>query len=642
MSSSAEWQDFKEKVRTSTDLVALVSETVKLQPLHGGREYSGLCPFHGDHSPSMRVYPDRQSFRCWACQTGGDCFEFVMQRDKISFREALESLADRARLERPKAVHGAANPAPQGGVSKTQIHEALGWAENLFHEFLWSAPGAAAAREYLTDRGVTPETIRRFKLGYHPDNWEWLQGQAKAKFSKEQLLAARLIGERQEGGGYYDNFVDRVMFPIHDAQGKTVAFGGRVLPNAPKTSMGKYWNSPESPVFSKSRLIWGLDYAREAIVKSGTAILMEGYMDCIMAQQAGVTNCVATLGTALTEHHVTILKRLARTVVLVYDGDDAGQNATEKALARFMAQELDLRILTLTGDQDPADVMLDQGPDWFLEQAGKAPEVWEFKLKRLIQRYGVNTIDGAHRVLEEMLELLCEVPTYLGSMPAGSWQLKEDMLLGKLFQRLGIPEQNVRNRLKELRKLHTEKTLTNTIASNMNLPGGTPQSRASSSQIQRLMRGPTTDQQIEAELLQLVLLYPETLEKIRQEITPAEFNCPEFRQLWQHCLVLDEQKILPSIQNILLRLEQSELTPLAVWLDEDGRRRQGRSDFEFLFDHAMQAVRRRRVLKTGTQSQDGLGATPDDLKTNQPVDSKTLLQRITEKQRRLQRPDSET
>lgn len=641
MSSTALWQDFKEKVRTSTDLVSLISETVTLQPVGGGREYMGLCPFHGDHTPSMRVYPDRQSFRCWACNTGGDCFEFVMQRDKVSFRDALESLADRARLELPKVTNGTLNQPPRDGVSKSQIHEVLGWAENAFHEFLWSASGGAVARDYLTNRGVTPETIRRFKLGYHPNNWDWLQSQAKTKFSKEQLLAARLIGERPNGGGFYDNFVDRVMFPIHDPQGKTVAFGGRVLPGSPETNQGKYWNSPESAVFSKSRLIYGLNVARDAIVSAGTAILMEGYMDCIMAQQAGVANCVATLGTALTEHHVTALKRLARTVVQCYDGDEAGQNATEKSLARFLAQELDLRILTLPGQQDPADVMLDQGAEWFLEQAAKAPEIWEFKLKRVIQRYGIDTVDGAHRVLEEMLSLLCEVPTYLGSMPAGRWQLREDILLGKLFQRLGIPERNVRNRLKELRKLHADKMVSAAAAANMNLSGGTPQSRASSPQIQRLMRRPTRDEQIDAELLQIVLLYPETLNSIREQIAPEEITSAELRQLWNLFLDLADRNLLPNIQNVQLELEESELRQLAVWLDEDGRRRQGRTEFETLLDHATQAVRRRRVLKSGTHSQDGLGASPD-LKKNQTVDSKTLLQQITDMQRRLQRPESET
>lgn len=627
MSSQSQWQDFKELVRTRTDLVALIGEAVTLQPRHGGREFVGLCPFHDDHTPSMRVYPERQSFRCWACQTGGDCFEFVMRRENVPFPEALQLLADRAHLDPPKSEHKHPQANPTGAISKFQLYEVLAWAENQFHEFLWSASGAKHVREYLTGRGMTPETIRRFKLGYHPDNWEWLQTQAKARFSKEQMVAARLIGERPENGGYYDNFVDRVMFPIHDAQGKTVAFGGRVLPGSPKTNMGKYWNSPESVLFTKSRVIYGLHHAREAIVKVDTAILMEGYMDCIMAQQAGVSNCVATLGTALTEQHVTTLKRLARKVVLVYDGDEAGQSATEKSLARFLAQELDLRILTLTGDQDPADVMLDQGADWFLEQAARAPELWEFKLKRVIDRYGVNTIDGAHRVLEEMLELLSEVPAYLGSSPVGRWQMREDILLGRLFQRLGIPERNVRDRLNELRRQRAAK------AADMSSAAPTPQSHAASPQIHRLMKRATADEQIEVELLQIVFLYPETVNSIRQEISTKDFTNPQLRQLWELCLQLREQQILPSFDQVLLRLDDSELKPLAVWLDETAHQKKITTE---LLGHTLHAVKRRRVRDMRPSTQDGPGATPDNLNINEPVDGKTLLQQAMEKQRRLQ------
>lgn len=632
MSSQSQWQDFKEQVRTSTDLVALIGEAVTLQPIRGGQEFVGLCPFHADHTPSMRVYPERQSFRCWACQTGGDCFEFVMRRENVSFREALELLAERARIDLPKSFDN--NPQPQqvGGIGKPQLYEVLSWAENQFHNFLLEASGAKHVRDYLAERGLKPETIRRFKLGYHPDNWEWLQTQAKAKFSKEQMLAARLIGERQEKGGYYDNFVDRLMFPIHDPQGKTVAFGGRVLPGSPKTNMGKYWNSPESVLFTKSRIVWGLHYSREAIVKADTAIVMEGYMACIMAQQAGIPNCVATLGTALTEQHVTILKRLARKVILVFDGDEAGQNATEKSLARFLGQELDLRILTLTGGQDPADVMLAQGPEWFLEQAAKAPELWEFKLKRVTERYDINSLDGGHRVLEEMLELLAEVPAYLGSTPVGRWQMREDILLGKLFQRLGIPERNVRDRLNELRRQRAQK------AADMSSSEATRQSHAASTQIHRLMRRPTTDEQIEAELLQIVLLYPETVNSIRLEISPKDITNPVLRQLWELCLEILEAQILPGVEQILLRLESSDLKPLVVWLDESARLKNVTPD---LLSHTLHAVKRRRVREQRAPTQDGPGAPQDEVKINAPVDSKTLLQQAMERQRRLQeRPNT--
>lgn len=627
MSSQSQWQDIKEQVRTRTDLVALIGEAVTLQPMRGGQEFVGLCPFHADHTPSMRVYPDRQSFRCWACQTGGDCFEFVMRRENVSFREALELLADRARIDLPKSFDKNQQNNQPGGIGKPQLYEVLSWAENQFHNFLLEAAGAKHVRQYLAERGLQPETIRRFKLGYHPDNWEWLQGQAKARFSKEQMLAARLIGERPEKGGYYDNFVDRVMFPIHDPQGKTVAFGGRVLPNAPKSNMGKYWNSPESVLFTKSRIIWGLHHAREAIVKADTAIVMEGYMDCIMAQQAGVANCVATLGTALTEQHVTNLKRFARKVVLVYDGDEAGQNATEKSLARFLGQELDLRILTLTGGQDPADVMLAQGPEWFLQQAAKAPELWEFKLKRVTERYDINSLDGGSRILEEMLELLAEVPAYLGSTPVGRWQMREDILLGKLFQRLGIPERNVRDRLNELRRQRAQK------AASMNSDEATRKSHAASTQINRLMRRATADEQIDLELLQIGLLYPETVNSIRLEISPKDITHPILRQLWELCLELHDQQILPAVEQVLLRLEDSELKTLVVWLDETARQRKITLDH---LTHTFHAVQRRRVRSQRTTTQDGPGAPQENLSINEPVDSKTLLQQATERQRRLQ------
>ena len=356
MSSQSQWQDFKELVRRSTDLVALVSEAVTLQPVRGGHEYVGLCLFHTDHSPSMRVYPERQTFKCWACNTGGDCFDFVMKRENVGFREALEMLALRARLELPKNPDKYQESSENKGVvSKSQLYEVLNWTENVYHEFLKS-PAAKHARSYLAERGVQPETIVRYKMGYHPDNRGWLQNQARAKFSKEQLIAAGLLREDLERGGYYDFFKDRLMIPIHDPQGKTVAFGGRILP--PSEHPAKYQNSPEGMLFSKSRVIYGLNHAREAIKNSGVAIVMEGYMDCIMSQQAGIANCCATLGTALTEHHVTTLKRFARKVVLVFDGDKAGQNAAEKSLPQFLAQELDLRILTLKEDKDPADAML--------------------------------------------------------------------------------------------------------------------------------------------------------------------------------------------------------------------------------------------------------------------------------------------
>ena len=341
--------DFREAVRTRTDLVSLIGESVGLKSLRGGREFIGLCPFHDDHNPSMHVYPDRQTFRCWVCNTGGDCFTFVMEESKVGFREALEMLAKRANLEMPRNFSRGEAGASQG--DKSQIMEALLWAQNLFHAMLFrDHPAAKTALSYLEQqRGLSRETIKQFRLGYHPDDWNWLTNQARGKFSPEVLEAARLIGKRENGPGYYDNFVNRILFPIWNERGQPVAFGGRVMPGA-DDSHGKYWNSPESVVFHKSRLVYALNIARDAIRKTDHAIVTEGYTDCIALHQAGITNVVGTLGTALTDQHVATLRRFVPKVVLVYDGDDAGQMAAERAVERFLAQDVDLRILTLPGD----------------------------------------------------------------------------------------------------------------------------------------------------------------------------------------------------------------------------------------------------------------------------------------------------
>ncbi|MBI5759294.1 MAG: DNA primase, partial [Planctomycetales bacterium] len=450
--------DFKEQVRSQTDLVGLIGESVALQAVRGGRDFIGLCPFHDDHTPSFHVYPDRQYYRCWACNEGGDCFSFVMKRERLEFREALEMLARRANLEMPKSFRQSSVEPSEKATS----NDALAWAEREFHECLLTAPFAAKARDYLASRGFTAETIQRFRLGYHPDNWEWLLGRAGRgvsgkRFTAEQLVAAGLAMKHKERAGFFDCFVDRVMFPIHDNKGAPVGFGGRVLPGAADAEGRKYINSNESPVFAKSRMLFAFHHARESIVKAETAVVMEGYTDCIMAHQCGMPNAVATLGTALTDQQVALLKRFARKVVLVYDSDEAGQRATERALTKFLSQEVDLRILTLNGagaKVDPADYLLQNGGDSFAQLVGDAVEAWEHKLRITVERYGLDSIDSRHRVLKEMLEVLAQVSRSVMSTGA-DWQVRENVILGKLTHRLGLSEHTVREQLQTLRKKST-------------------------------------------------------------------------------------------------------------------------------------------------------------------------------------------
>ncbi|MBX3436263.1 MAG: DNA primase [Planctomycetaceae bacterium] len=366
--------DFKEAVRAQTDIVSLVGETVRLSAARGGREFVGLCPFHDDHNPSMRVYPGQQTFRCWVCNTGGDCFTFVMESEHVEFREALEILAQRAKIPIPQR---SGRPQESSGQDKAKLLEAVLWAQGLFENSLRNDEAAAPARHYLAERGFTPETIAQFRLGFHPNDWSWMVDRARGRFTPQQLTAAGLTKQREDGPGHFDYFVNRVMFPIHNERGQPVGFGGRVLPGD-TSGFGKYFNSTENAVFHKSRLVYALNHARDAIKETETAVVMEGYTDCMSSHQAGIRNVVATLGTALTEMQVTTIKRFARKVVLVYDGDKAGIEASEKAVSRFLAQDVDLRILTLPEGQDPAEFLDAHRQTVCRKLIHRAPEAFDF------------------------------------------------------------------------------------------------------------------------------------------------------------------------------------------------------------------------------------------------------------------------
>lgn len=549
-------EDFKELVRSRTDLVQLIGERVSLESRRGGREYVGLCPFHDDHRPSMNVNPDRQSYKCWVCDEGGDCFSFVQKVENMSFPEALELLAQRANLEMPRRR---VSQSEDDGTGRNRLYEVLAWAENEFHVALKTSSEGKIARDYLESRGFTQQTIDRFKLGYHPQEWEFLQRRSKGKFPPATLLAARLIAERQNSPGYYDCFVDRVMFPIHDAGGRSVAFGGRVIPGREQQNTGKYLNSADSPVFSKNRLVYGLDVARPAIVAAGTAIVTEGYTDCILAHQHGVTNVVGTLGTALTENHVTVLKRFTQRVVLVYDGDEAGRKAAERSLPKFLAQDVDLRILTLPAPLDPADYLTQNGADAFLEMAHSAPEAWEYKLKLCIEQFGFGTIDARHRVMNEMLTLVAQAPRLAGTD-------RENLILGRLAHRVGVSEQVVRKSLKDARRAATAKPTPIQRTTDVKGPKASFFSGRNGQK--------TRDDLLELQLLEIVFTAPQFVASIRAELSAEEFRNENLRRLLQSCFDLVEAGIEPAFERLIARFdEEPALKSLAVMIDEQARQK---------------------------------------------------------------------
>ena len=415
-------EDDKLQVQQATDLVRLVGEQVALRPK--GREFVGLCPFHDDQSPSMHVSPQKQIYKCFSCGAGGDVFTFAMEYHKMSFREALEHLAQRAGIELTQRH----KPEDAGKTSqRQQIADANEKALRFFRNVLRHDQHGKPGRDYLHNRGVTDEMIEAFALGLAPDRWDGLtRTLADKQWSAAGFLTAGLVAERgaHRDGAHaetgtrnpspercYDRFRHRLIFPIHDALGRPIAFGGRVLPDPGETKDdptrdAKYLNSPESILFDKSATLYGLHLAKKPIIDSKTAVIVEGYTDVIACHQAGFRNVVATLGTSLTQRHARELRRYAEKVVLVFDADEAGQKAADRAVEVFLAGDLDVHIVVLPEGQDPADLMMEQGGGERWKAALEAgSDALTYRMSRLRQSLdAADTLTARQHLIEAAID----------------------------------------------------------------------------------------------------------------------------------------------------------------------------------------------------------------------------------------------
>lgn len=371
--------DNRQRVLDATDIVAIIGEHLALKPK--GREYVALCPFHDDHKPSMSVVPHKQIFCCFSCGAAGNAIDFVMRFHSMDFRGALELLAQRAGVELQPIGRSAASGGPDGATSREDLLAAASFAQGFFKTILAHPEHGSAARSALERRGITPDMIERFGLGAAPDRWDRLLKTLQAKGSDPlPLLQAGLLKPRADGSAY-DGFRHRLIFPICDALGRPVAFGGRKLRDEDEP---KYLNSPESAIFDKGSILYALPQASRAIQASRTAVITEGYVDALTCHQFGFTNVVATLGTALTPKHAAQLRRMADTVVLLFDGDEAGQRAADRAFTVFLNEPVDVKVAILPDDLDPDDLLRSEGgPDRFRAVLAAARDAIEYRYERL-------------------------------------------------------------------------------------------------------------------------------------------------------------------------------------------------------------------------------------------------------------------
>jgi DNA primase len=398
--------DFAAQLKSSIDIVRVIGEYVRLRRVGATGRYTGLCPFHQERTPSFSVHQGRQFYKCFGCGAGGDALNFVMEIEGLTFPEALKLLAERNGIPMPKrSEYSDAESRLRGALLEMHAIAARSFAEALH------GPQGAEARGYLARRGVSQEMIEVFELGYaEPGGQALLRRLAEHSFTEQQLEASGLVRKRTEGSGFYDAFRGRLMFPIHNESGKVIGFGGRAMRDEDQP---KYLNSPETPIYRKTSVVYNLHRAREGMRRSNRVVLVEGYMDVIGVFSAGVKEVVASCGTALTEPQVRSIHRHADTVVVNFDPDMAGANAAERAIQLLLDEGLRVKVVTLEGGLDPDEYVKAHGADAYAKKLESAGGYFHWLADRARGKHDMRTPEGRTDAFKFLLPSVQKIPDKL-------------------------------------------------------------------------------------------------------------------------------------------------------------------------------------------------------------------------------------
>ncbi len=416
--------EVKNQVREASDIAQVIGECVELKK--AGTRFMGLCPFHVEKTPSFTVNSQGQFFHCFGCGESGDIFSFVMKYHRLSFPEALKELARRYHVDVPEPR---LSDADKEKIKKReQLYQVNESAAVLYSDCLHESPGSQDARDYLEKRGVPLEFIKRYRLGYAPDpkaaGWTFLTDRLRRKkLSISSIEQAGLAVKKDQGSGYYDRFRDRVLFPIVNMTGQVVAFGGRILGEGKP----KYMNSPESPVFDKSRLLFGLQQHKDAIRSQRQAIVVEGNFDMLLLAVHGIENVVAPLGTALSQKHIRLLRGFCDEVVLLFDGDSAGLKAAVRSVPFFLDEQVDARVALLPTGLDPDSYVREKGASAIKELVSGARSLAEFVYEHYVKQYG-STLEGKNKIIGEMKQLV----------QSGGDSVQRTLMTNHFCEKLGI------------------------------------------------------------------------------------------------------------------------------------------------------------------------------------------------------------
>jgi DNA primase len=596
----------KDRVRDAADIVRVVGEVVALKPK--GREYVGLCPFHDDHKPSMGVVPSKGIFHCFVCGSGGDVFSFVQKFHKMDFPEALGFLAEKFGVVlTPRKRAGSAEGTVEVGDDRLSRGDLVGLntgAAHFFRTVLAHPEHGAAAREVVARRGISREMVEKFLVGASPDRWDGLVLKARhEEWSERGLLELGLLKAR-ESGGTYDALRNRLIFPIQDQTGRVVAFGGRKINEEDEP---KYLNSPETRLFDKSRTLYGLNHASRTIQLEKTAIITEGYTDVIACHQGGFTNAVATLGTALTREHATILRRLCDTVVLLFDGDEAGQRAADRAVEVFFAEPLDVKICTLrvyTDAKDPDELLKREGgAEVFRAALAGATDLLDYRFARLKSRLAGSGLSALAKGIDE------EVARYVELGFRDVPPVRQALIVRRLSQLSGVDEGTIRRSIPAGRGgANGGRTVDDgTRRGVAGHPGGTGHLEGEREEAVETALGAIRSPGLAVSwhLMGCVLcdgnLWLALREDLRDLISPAAYGHLLLRELAQVVADVALHGEAPDLRGVLAHAEDGAIQAVAVGLHERIARETG-GDVKALHEHWRECVRRGELAQNATAS----------------------------------------
>lgn len=533
------------RIQQANDIVEVISEHVSLA--RKGKELVGLCPFHEDHRPSMYVSPVKQIYKCFACGAGGDVLKFIQVRENLTFPQAIERLAERAGIK-IKPVHHSKAKEQTAQINPNSLARVNEWAVKCFQANLADTKKGDNTRKYLADRQISPESIKKWRIGLAGFNNDLVQRANAAKIPLKLLIDAGLVV-----GQSTDKFVNRLMFPIADVTGRIIGFGGRTLDG----SGAKYVNSPTTPLFDKSNCLYGLNHARQQIDSSATAVVVEGYTDCIMPHQVGCENVVATLGTSFTNGHARILRRYAKKIVLIFDSDTAGIEAANRALEVCLAQKVDIKIASVPQGKDPCDFVLAAGKEAFEKLIAQAVDVFAFKWNRLIESLSrTDTLIDNKAAIEEFLQNMA------AAVRSGNLSvIDRGLIVNRLAGIIGLDARQI------------NQDLSKRIARLRQTQDNYEKAALESQKQLNIDFGSGAYAVAQREILEVLLNEPKLFEIVKQKITPAVFDVPVLAQVAN--IVFETLAVEPNaaLTDILAATQSATLAAAIAELAKTGERK---------------------------------------------------------------------